>query len=84
MQTEQSTKCLYHISYGGRITSLSPPPGNLLPTVPRWLFCCGSYRLDLYLLMLLVALLCDHLMIIRLSALPSVFICFVQASTVTT
>ena len=28
---------------------------NLLPTVPRRFVCCGSYRLDLDLLMLLVA-----------------------------
>ena len=26
MRTEQPTKCLYHISYGGFKTSLSPPP----------------------------------------------------------
>ena len=29
--------------------------GNVLPTVPRRLFCCGSYHLDLYVIMLFVA-----------------------------
>ena len=45
MRTEKLTKCLYHISYGGRgcacKTDLSPPPpppppSNSLLTIPRW------------------------------------------------
>ena len=40
MRTEQSTKCLYHISYGGlgcaRKTSLSPP------VIHYWLFQGGG------------------------------------------
>ena len=42
MRTEQPTKCLYHISYGGEVarkkTSLSPPP----PGIRYRPFQCGG------------------------------------------
>ena len=47
MRTEQPTKCLYHIGYGGEVARLKLvyAPSNSLLTIPRQCDWCGLCQL---------------------------------------